>query len=215
MDRSYKTYGLIGPVTIGSGFRTEKNRQNLYPKDRLVVFLNLDTSKEESVYSFCGKYLLIPRNLTKGWVNSFKEEQQKAKAIVRKIAEGDLTKETINTINQELESITTKLTLLDNGKIILLNEQLEGYEPGEGDYGIEGLHRNKDKHLVKVERHKNSLSSIWQDLANLLLKQSNLKNCAECGLFFIPNKRAPKQKFCSDLCRDRYTKRKNYRRKKK
>lgn len=213
MTKQNRSLGRVGPVNIGAGFKSSKgNLSDLYPRDRLTEFLNLNTSDKGSAHAFCDKYLIVPRDLTQGWINGLKNEQAKIRSIANKVVSDQIDKACIDLINIELGSNTTKLTYISDDQIILINEQINGYEPGEGEYGQEGFERTgKNLHLIKVENHGNSLASLWQDLANVLIAKTKLKNCMECGLFFIPNRRVPNQKFCSELCADRYKKRKAYR----
>lgn len=213
MTKQNQPLGRIGSVKIGAGFKTNKRKpSNLYPKDRLTSFLNLNTSNKESILAFCDKYLIIPRDLTQGWIIALKSEQEKIRPIANKVVSGQIDQESIDKINKELGSISIKLTHIDDNQIISINEQINGYEPGEGEYGQEGFERSDSTiHPIKVENHGNSLTSLWQDLVSVLIAKTKLKNCAECGLFFIPNRRVPNQRFCSELCADRYKKRKAYR----
>ncbi|OGD84122.1 hypothetical protein A2572_03280 [Candidatus Collierbacteria bacterium RIFOXYD1_FULL_40_9] len=212
MTKQNALLGRVGPVKIGVGFKENKRSPDLYPHDRLTSFLNLNTSDRESTHAFCDKYLIVPRDLTQGWLNALKTEQEKIRPVADKVASGQIDQKSIDQINVELDSISTKLVYITDNQIISINEQINGYEPGEGEYGQEGLERtDKNLHFIKVDNHGNSLTSLWQDLANVLIAKTKLKNCMECGLFFIPNRRVPNQKFDSELCADRYKKRKAYR----
>jgi len=209
--------GKIGQVPIGAGFSNNKtNTKNLYPKDRLTNFLNLDTSNKKDIHDFCAKYLVIPRNLTQGWQNALKEEQDKIKPLADKVINKTITKKELELINKEIASSSNKLTFISQKEIINLNEQIEGFEPGDGTYGKGGLFKNnKTQHVIKVNQNHNSIVSLWQDLANIILSKSKLKHCLECGLFFISSTKAPNKQYCSIYCQERRKSRRTYHRNKK
>lgn len=76
----------ICSVKIGVGFKGEKRSTDLYSRDRLTAFLNLNTSNKDSVHDFCDRYLVVPRDLTQGWSEALKTEQEKNRHIAKQVA---------------------------------------------------------------------------------------------------------------------------------
>ncbi len=174
MDTIQDKIGKIGPVEIGTPYKTEKGGTYKYPLHRLIEFLDVNADDEEFVELFCERFKFIPRNLTEGWAKGFKEEQAPIKEIYEKLEKGNLTEDDINRINIELEQIHPKLHIHKTMGQINTNS------------------------VYETSIHKNSVVSIWEDLKNYILEKSYIKRCPYCGNPFLRNKIRPQQKFCCD-----------------
>lgn len=189
-------------VSFGGGFKNRSASQKmLYPKERLSEFLNIDPSNELDVRNYCSKFTLIPRDLTKGLLIGFCIEQEAIKQVLENYKSGALNNKGIDKINSEL-SVYPKVRLTSNQSLSDINKSM-------GSDNTSLSNNPKTVHLLKTEHHLSTVSSLWSDLVEYFMTQQKIRECVDCGKFFVLEN--PKKIFCDDSCRDRYKKRKNYR----
>ncbi|HCR35935.1 hypothetical protein A2130_00215 [Candidatus Woesebacteria bacterium GWC2_33_12] len=192
-------------VSFGGGFKIKNdNQRNLYPKERLSEFLNVDPNNEIDVRNYCSKYTLIPQDLTGGLLAGFAIEQRLIKQILENFKSGKLTEENIKKINSEIK-IYPSFKVFSKRDLSEFNKSL-----GRDD-SILANHSN-DKILLKVSTHQSTFSSLLSDLVEHFISEQKIRECVDCGKFFVLEN--PKRLFCDDSCRDRYKKRKKYKVKK-
>ena len=57
MTKQDKSFGYVGPIKIGGGFRYRSTGPTpIYPSERLAEFLNVNAEDEEEIITFCNKY---------------------------------------------------------------------------------------------------------------------------------------------------------------
>lgn len=191
---------LKGPkVTVNYGCSTPL----LSPATKLVDFLNVDSKDINNVKELCQKYKMVPPGNIKDWYQNFIDQQKELKKIAAKAIEDKLEKNDLIEINRNLESIHPYVRFMNEEELMKVNEVMPTIE---GQFEK----RNKD-YLVVTNKHLNSFVSLWKNLVDYLISLQPLKICKNCGQFFTPSERTGnKQKFCSELCRDSYGKRKKY-----
>jgi hypothetical protein len=176
---------------------------SLSPATKLIDFLNVNSTDINEVKNVCQKYKIISPGDIKNWYKNFVEQQKKLKEIVVKAIENKLEDSDLAEINKNLESIHPYVRFMNDQELMKVNKVMSA---------IEGqLEKRNKQYLVITNKHLNPLVSLWKDFVDYLISLQPLKVCGNCGQFFTPSERTGnKQKFCSELCRDSYHKRKKY-----
>lgn len=194
----------VGPLILRKGYSkvtikgnnrnrvVAKTKTAKYPKDRIISFLKVNATSEEAVYRFCGDYLFLPQELGSNLIKSFAKEQKELKEIFDKTKSDQLTYKDIDTINRKLAfihpSLSTKKPLFGEPK------------------GVVPL-----KDIYKTTTHTNLAVSLWEDLSTIIIGESLIRTCPNCGNLFVKSKAT--QKYCSRTCTNTSTKKRSYKRK--
>lgn len=207
----------IGLVIVGKGYpRNGQNQRFVRPQHMLSEFLNVDTSKVEQIDKFCEKFKIVPRDWTKGFYDGFVQEQIKIVGIVKRHEANEINKDDIDQINNEIKNISVQIGLVPERYFIGINSQLSNVELNDGEVLWEPLSLNGKRHYsARFKRYPNTISQIYEMLAELILREKVVLTCRNCGKYFIPNKQSPWQKYCNAYCKDRYISRKKYHEKKR
>lgn len=212
-----KAYKLsqIGPVKIGNGFEAQGKRQrNLRPKNSLAEFLNVNPDNTKEVMQYSQEYKWIPTgelvNFSIDWIKKFKEDQSQIKEIYLKWKDNNLTEQDIDLINSKLKgAIDFRVALISEKSIIQTNEELQNKLPGDNLY-FNINNSTRKRHIIRTKKYASSTSVLWDELLDIMTENSKLKNCLNCGIFFIPTKRSKNQKYCSNTCTNNHGQRKRY-----
>lgn len=191
-------------IDIGGGFKIRKaNQKHLLPSDRLEKFLNINLDNEQDVMIFCRDYLFIPRDLTEGLYNGFLKEHQKFYPIAKRVISREFTKEDLETINEELSGIKLVTNFLDYKKERNTNDELLDLPQGDGKL-FDGLATHTDNHIDLNYQYPNTIADLYIKLIEKTKSIRPFRNCLNCGNYFTPSPRNPKQKFCFTTCKDKY-----------
>lgn len=181
-----------GYIKIGGGFSGKiKLRRYEYPSDRLTEFLRLDVTSRDKVYEYCTNYqLIIPSKVENELMAFLKEQQVKLKTISQKL----FSKELLDI--SEIEEVNSQLTKI---KIEI------GY-PARDNAGLQNTPEDirnqfRERHLSLHKRHLDALAGLWEDLITHFVTKQDIKECINCGNFFVPLSRH-KRFYCSDECRN-------------
>lgn len=182
--------GSIGPIRIGGGFRGKIGLRNYeYPPDRLTEFLKLDLNNESELGKYCNDYQLIISFMNRDTtLRAIKEEQEKLKKISTKLfAKQNLNLSEIKLVNSRLGKI--KLTI--------------SY-PASNNHGIQNTPSSlkeqfEERHLITHKTYGDVFASFWEDLITHFVTKQDIKQCINCGHFFVPINRHERL-YCSIVC---------------
>ena len=175
----------------------------LSPVTKLKDFLNVNPNNSSEISNFCQKYKFMPPGAIKDWYPNFIEHQMKLRRIVTKAIENKLDGKDLAEINSHLEGICPQVSFMTKNELIKVNKAISH----TGEQIIE----QKEQNLVIFKKHSSILVSLWEDFVNFVVSLQPLRVCNNCGQFFSPVERTyKKQRFCNELCRDAYHKRKKY-----
>ena len=105
--------GRFGQVVLKHG---------VFPREKLVDFLNVNTGSEKQVMDYCKKYSFIPiGDLTNGWTKAFEHIQKPIKEFISKIQTNSLTFQDLELLNSQLSGIKTQLKPVPIGDLYLRN----------------------------------------------------------------------------------------------
>lgn len=190
-------------IKIGKGPKPN----NIYLKNSLLKLLNLDLDNEEEIAKFCEEYNLFIIPVNSSYSSEIKKILFPLKDIVEYyVSNNNLLPEHVQNINKYLTGITFQLNKIDPKDIkainYLLDPTLESY-----DYQVEQI---KKPQFGFTSKHSNTVVLFWEELAKLVVRNQQIKNCACCGKFYIPSKKGHDQRYCSPFCQDRYKKKRRY-----
>lgn len=194
-----KSFGFIGPIRIGGGFRHRTTGPTtIYPLERLVEFLNTDPSDEKQIVNFCNKYTYLPQKIGSSLQRVFKKEQKQLKQIADRLVAGEkLTEKEIAKVNKRLSKIRSEIQYVAGSRLASINKSLGGPTKHlDAD--------NKEQFTLVIRRHSGTNVALWQDLIELYTRD-RLDTCLQCGKFFLKlNKHI--RLFCDDDCRNKHSK---------
>jgi len=112
---------------------------------------------------------------------------------------------------ENIKKINSEIKIYPSFKVFSKRDLSEFNKSLGRDDSILANHSN-DKILLKVSTHQSTFSSLLSDLVEHFISEQKIRECVDCGKFFVLEN--PKRLFCDDSCRDRYKKRKKYKVKK-
>lgn len=190
-------------IKVGVYPTRSANQKHLLPDDKLQSFLNIDISDENAVSKFCTDYCFIPRDLTHGLYEGFKKEHAVFIPIALNVLNHTVSESEIEKINEELSGIKIQVALLTYSIARQINDELLDFPKGDGEKYDE-LKEFKGKQLYLNYRYPNTIADLYTSLIEKSKSIRPFKNCKQCGIFFTPSPRYPKQMFCSTTCKDKY-----------
>src|SRR3989344_953171 len=192
-------------INIGDGYKIRnENQKHLLPNDKLEKFLNINLKDEQAVFKFCEDYTLLPRDQKKGLYKGFLKEHQKFYPIAKRVISNDFTESDLETINKELNGIRLKATFVDFKKERAINDELLDMVQGDGE-AFDGLTDHTERHIDLDYQYPNTITDLYIKLIEKAKSARPFRNCLNCGVYFTPSPRNPKQKFCFDnKCKDKY-----------
>lgn len=190
MTKQDKSLPNAGYIKIGGGFSGKiKLKRYEYPPDRLTEFLRLDVTIRDKVYEFCTNYQLIIFSKVEEELMAFlKEQQVKLKTISQKL----FSKELLDI--SEIEEVNSQLAKI----------KLEVGYPARDNAGLQNTPKDireqfGKQHLILHKRYQDSLVGLWEDLITHFVTKQDIKECINCGNFFVPLSRH-KRFYCSEEC---------------
>jgi hypothetical protein len=190
-------------TTFGGNPTRDENQKHLLPDDKLLRFLNIDINDENAVSKFCTNYCFIPRDLTNGLYEGFKKEHEVFIPIALSVLNHTVGEKEIEKINDELSGIKIQVALLTYGIAREINDELLDFPKGDGEKYDE-LKKFDEKQLYLNYKYPNTIADLYTSLIEKSKSKRPFKNCKQCGIFFTPSPRYPKQMFCSTTCKDKY-----------
>jgi Zn finger protein HypA/HybF involved in hydrogenase expression len=197
----------IGEIVFQPGFsRLNSRLKKQYPSERLTKFLNVNPRSKMQILHFCEQYKFVPSNYPlKTLIKSFKPDHQAILNLVKRINSDELSEQDIETINQYIRNIRPKLIKLSKEDIRQINEDLGGET---------NISKNTKTFVITdVSTHTGFLSTLYADVAELVIEKQLIKQCSECGRFFQKQFKSKLKVFCCDTCSNRQNKRIQYRKK--
>lgn len=189
-----KSFGRIGPIQIGGGFRHRATGPTaIYPLERLVEFLNTNPSDEKQIIDFCNKYTYLPQKIGSSLQRVFKKEQKQLRQIADRLVAGvKLTDKEIAKVNKRLSKIKSEIQYVEGSQLASVNNSLGGPTKDLNE-------RNKEQFTLVLKRHGGTNVALWQDLIELYTRK-RLDTCLQCGKFFLKLTKHEKI-YCDDVCR--------------
>jgi hypothetical protein len=209
MTKQDKIVGRIGPVIIRNNgyFVDPLNLHSRHTKDRLLEFLNVDSTNKTAVDVYCEENAYIPKDISSGWLTAFQQEQNEVKQIAEKISQGKIGNNEIDFIIKKLRDMPIKYQSLTEKELARLNVNLFWLnEESRLETNQHPDPANLSKHPVRVKNYISSQHLIWDSLLSIINQKRPIRQCADmltCRRFFFPHKRRPDQKYCTPECEDR------------
>jgi hypothetical protein len=199
-------------------------KHGVFPREKLVDFLNVNPDREKQVMDYCKKYSFVPiGDLTNGWTKAFEHIQKPIKELVVKIQTNSLTSQDLALLNSQLSGIKTQLKPVPIGELYLRNHLMpykyksfdkdsaeentnpipEAFNPLEykvqRELDLSQKLDLKQLHIEATIKHTSSLTSLYEEVALFLLSKRKIKNCEFCGRYLLITRKS--RKFCNDYCR--------------
>lgn len=199
-------------------------KHGVFPREKLVDFLNVNPKSKKQVMDYCKKYSFIPLgDLTNGWAKAFEYIQKPIKEIVSKIQTNSLTFQDLELLNSQLSGIKTQLKPVPIGELYLRNYLMpykyksldkdsaeentnplpEEFNPlehkGQKELDLSQKLDLKQLYIEANIKHASSLTSLYEEVALFLLSKREIKNCEFCGRYILATRKS--RKFCNDYCR--------------
>lgn len=202
-ENNNQPFGKIGIFDLRKGFK--RTGSPAYPKERLVAFLNVNSDNQDEIKKFGEdyKFVFLPIGST------YKAEFEKYRQPIKEIADyywetKDLKEEHIKSLNEQLSKIKYEFVEVTKDDISETNNLLD---PQPESFEIE-KRLSKNKYFAFVSHHPDFYTSLWEDLAKMIVKEQEFGRCASCSGYFIPKEKSHNQRYCSLICQDRYKKNK-------
>lgn len=217
VKRQNKIMIKLGPVQIRTGgwFIKKETAKKYAMSEKLLNFLNVDIENEYDVEKYCKDNGYVPLDLSEGWIEGFKREQQPVKEIAIKIVRGKITNNDIEEIANRLRNVVMKIRVLSEAQLEQLNEDLYQLKKDKEYYKVID-YDGENKYLIYVPYYSTSVETMWGCIYSTLKSNRPLKMCRDtfrCRRFFIPNSKSPNQQFCTPECENRFNHRVTYNKK--
>lgn len=208
----------FGPIKVRTGgwFVKQGTIKNLSLSERLVDFLNVDPINEYDIDKYCEKTGYHPLDISSGWAEGFKAEQQPVREMADKIVSGKIGNSEIDEIAQRLKNVVMRARVLTEAQLENLNEDLYLLNKKSGDY-YKILDESGDKkYLIYVREYITPIDVMWGSIFSSLQTTRPLKKCKDtfrCTRFFIPSLKNPNQDYCTPEHENRHKHRMVYNKK--
>jgi hypothetical protein len=189
------------PQILLRGFPINRSSQrNLFPRNTLTAFLNVDIKNPSEIDKFCGDYNYLPSGDLDKFYRNFSQEQKSIKNIANKLVDSSLSSNDLLKINKYLTKVHPQLIQVTGKEINEINKELGGIE--------EEINKQSFFTLSNVNMSTNV--SLWYELARRI-EAKDLSQCLNCGKFIIISKSTQHKKYCDDYCKNSYHQRKRRR----
>lgn len=211
------SYGNIAGIELWSYYKKNPvNQPNITPQDRFITFLNLDTTRDQSIFRFIENYQIFPTGnfrtgIKRGILREFRKLHKQISCFVQKEQNGSLNRGDFNLINSVIGRKENHIHKVSEKLLVRANENINNAEDGSGNY--DGLSRSNEKYrVIQTVKYPNSFTIIYADLADYILGKSKIKNCENCHSFFVSTREW--DRFCGIDCQQRQAKKRKYYQKK-
>lgn len=213
MDKNRKTISRLGkrkiadlgPVTLWTDINPgqEENKiVNTLVSDLLFDFLNVNSDDIDEIDSFCKIHKYLPKDISNGWQNGFRQEQNEVAEFIKKHKNDLIKLPEMQLLASKLTGVTKEAKLFSNKQLLSINKKLYLLHKNRETY--DKPHLNETWHIIFVPCFNNIQSEIWYQISELLKTKRPIRQCEDyfrCRRFYSPIK--SNQRFCTEACRKR------------